>query len=412
MIVDSNNTSLKSLELFTGAGGLALGMSRAGFAHAALVELNVNACESLRDNSKRLREMKGWPVHQLDVHDFDFQPYAGGVALIAAGAPCQPFSLGGKHAGHADSRNLFPQVFRAVRETHSPAVVIENVKGLLRASFKPYFDYIVSSLSAPDVTPKKSEDWIAHKSRLERMLKTGRYEGVRYKVSHTLFNAADYGVPQRRERVFIVALRADLEVQWIAPRTTHSEEALLYAKWIDGSYWRDHGLRQPKRPKELNPRLQRLENSFVPPQTHRWRTVRDALIGLPEPVDYEPNRNFFNHVGNPGARTYPGHTGSPLDEPAKTLKAGDHGVPGGENILRRANGSVRYFTVREAARLQGFPDDYNFSGAWSEGFRQLGNAVPVELAQVVGSRVRELLEKSRAKWADRALGEASLERVA
>jgi DNA (cytosine-5)-methyltransferase 1 len=86
-----------------------------------------------------------------------------------------------------------------------------------------------------------------------------------------------------------------------------------------------------------------------------------------------------------------GHTGSPLDEPAKTLKAGDHGVPGGENILVQPDGSIRYFTVREAARIQTFPDDYVFHGAWSETMRQLGNAVPVQLGAVVASSVRQKL---------------------
>jgi DNA (cytosine-5)-methyltransferase 1 len=107
------------------------------------------------------------------------------------------------------------------------------------------------------------------------------------------------------------------------------------------------------------------------------------------------SKRFANHVGNPGARTYTGHTGSPWDEPSKTLKAGDHGVPGGENILRREDGSVRYFTVREAARLQTFPDEYVFRGAWCEGFRQLGNAVPVDLACAVATSVRERLERPR-----------------
>ena len=99
-----------------------------------------------------------------------------------------------------------------------------------------------------------------------------------------------------------------------------------------------------------------------------------------------------HHFGNPGARAYPGHTGSPYDQPAKTLKAGDHGVPGGENMLVRADNSVRYFTVREAARLQTFPDAYQFAGAWVECFRQLGNAVPVKMARLLAERVADQLE--------------------
>jgi DNA (cytosine-5)-methyltransferase 1 len=119
-----------------------------------------------------------------------------------------------------------------------------------------------------------------------------------------------------------------------------------------------------------------------------WRTVRDALTGLPEPeFDPEAALSFADHRFQPGVKFYPGHTGSSLDFPAKTLKAGDHGVPGGENALVRIDGSGRYFTVRESARLQTFPDSYKFGGSWSEAMRQLGNAVPVTLARAVGVAV-------------------------
>jgi DNA (cytosine-5)-methyltransferase 1 len=107
-------------------------------------------------------------------------------------------------------------------------------------------------------------------------------------------------------------------------------------------------------------------------------TVRDALVGLGEP------NGQANHVFQPGARVYPGHTGSPLDQPAKALKAGDHGVPGGENMMVLDDGSVRYFTTREAARLQGLPDTYLFPRSWSESMRQIGNAVPAPLAEALG----------------------------
>jgi DNA (cytosine-5)-methyltransferase 1 len=120
--------------------------------------------------------------------------------------------------------------------------------------------------------------------------------------------------------------------------------------------------------------------------------VRDALVGLPDP-EHKPvlARRFHNHRYQGGARSYPGHTGSPLDLPAKTLKAGVHGVPGGENMLLRPDGSVRYFTVRESARLQTFPDTYRMHGSWTESMRQLGNAVPVELARVIGDGVASRL---------------------
>lgn len=386
---------LSSVELFTGAGGLALGVAKAGFHHQAVVEWNHDACCSLRDNSARLNVMRGWPIFEGDVRDFDFQPFADRVSLLAAGAPCQPFSLGGKHRGHADDRNMFPEVFRAVREVLPPAVIVENVKGLLRTSFRPYFNYILSALSAPEMPARSAESWEEHATRLDAAIKRNRVRGTRYRVSFQLVNAADFGVPQRRERVFIIAFRDDLDVEWECLKPTHSEDSLLFAKWVDGSYWKEHGLRPQPVPDRFVPRVQRLRSVFselANANVKRWITVRDALRGLPEPIDYEPHPSIPNHFGNPGARAYPGHTGSPWDEPAKTLKAGDHGVPGGENMLRRDDGSVRYFSVREAARLQTFPDDYVFQGAWTEGFRQLGNAVPVELARVVASEVRRVLD--------------------
>jgi DNA (cytosine-5)-methyltransferase 1 len=96
-----------------------------------------------------------------------------------------------------------------------------------------------------------------------------------------------------------------------------------------------------------------------------------------------------------GAKQYVGHTGSLLDEPSKTIKAGGHGVPGGENMIVLDDGSVRYYTVREAARIQTFPDDYFFPCSWTESMRQIGNAVPVKLGALVADSVRRTLFSSK-----------------
>jgi DNA (cytosine-5)-methyltransferase 1 len=383
------------IELFTGAGGLALGVARAGFEHVALVEWDHDACETLRANMGRVEDMKHWQLFEGDVRDFDFRPYADRVTLLAAGAPCQPFSLGGKHKGASDHRNMFPEVFRAVRELRPQAVLLENVKGLLREAFAPYLEYILLQLSKPDLPPKPREDWRSHKLRLQR----ADGGGLRYSVAHQLVNCADFGVPQRRERVFIVGFRSDLDISWRELPAAHSYEALLYAQWIDGSYWREHGMKKPRTPDQLRSRLLSIDLMF-PPSAKRWSTVRDALGGLPPPVDLKESPRVLNHVGNPGARAYPGHTGSPYDLPAKTLKAGDHGVPGGENTLQSEDHSVRYFSVREAARLQTFPDEYEFKGPWSECLRQLGNAVPVRMAQAMASAVKSGLRVApgRKPW--------------
>jgi DNA (cytosine-5)-methyltransferase 1 len=128
--------------------------------------------------------------------------------------------------------------------------------------------------------------------------------------------------------------------------------------------------------------------SLFQPEEKPWVTVREAISDLPCP---KSTNEFNNHQFKSGAKSYPGHTGSPIDEPSKTLKAGDHGVPGGENMIRYNDGSIRYFTVREAARIQTFPDDYHISGAWTECMRQIGNAVPVTLAEVVSKSVYAVL---------------------
>jgi DNA (cytosine-5)-methyltransferase 1 len=386
---------MTSFELFTGAGGLALGIAAAEFEHVGLAEWNRDACASLRSNAERIPAMRGWPIHEGDVRELAFSRWAGRVNLLAAGAPCQPFSLGGKHRGYRDDRNMFPEVFRATRELWPEMVVIENVKGLLRKSFRDYFEYIELQLSLPEFSPEEGEDWRQHKARLSKLLESPPRDALRYVVRHQLLNAADFGVPQRRERVFITAFRSDLGVRWKGLRPTHTQDALLHAQYVTGTYWEEHGLDPLPCPDRFTRRVNRLAQRGPDLFDGRWRTVWDAVHDLPQPVDGQEYPGWHGHVGQRGAKIYPGHTGSPLHEPAKTLKAGAHGVPGGENMLRRHDGSVRYFTVRESARLQTFPDDYHFKGAWGEAMRQLGNAVPVDLGRAVAGELMRIYDSAR-----------------
>jgi DNA (cytosine-5)-methyltransferase 1 len=205
-------------------------------------------------------------------------------------------------------------------------------------------------------------------------------------------NAANYGVPQKRERVIIVGFRSDLAVEWSFPEATHTLESLLVDQWVTGVYWERHQIAKRNRPAmsaRLAGRVERLKYEASLFGSDPWRTVRDAICDLPDP-EKEPSM-LANHQYNAGARSYVGHSGSPFDEPAKTLKAGDHGVPGGENMLLMPDGRIRYFTVRESARLQTFPDDYVLHGAWTEAMRQLGNAVPVVLGETVAVEIRKKL---------------------
>lgn len=382
---------MRSVELFVGAGGLALGLSQAGFEHLLVADFDRHACATIRENQRRgVAHVAGWPLREIDVRGLDYSDIPEGVELLAGGPPCQPFSLGGKHRAHQDERDMFPEMVRAVRSIRPKAVMVENVRGLMRPGFAKYFSYIVLQLTYPEIASKSEESWSSHLSRLERYHTAGKPDGLHYRVVFRTLNAADHGVPQTRERVVIVGLRADLNVEWSFPAQTHSREELLFDQWITGEYWERHRIPKRRRPERPSGFEMRMDRSSLPLHlAEPWRTVRDALADLPTPSPEEPR--IANHRFQPGARPYPGHTGSMLDWPAKTLKAGVHGVPGGENMVVLENGSVRYFSVREAARLQTFPDQYVFSGAWSENMRQLGNAVPVALGEIVSRNIRRIL---------------------
>jgi DNA (cytosine-5)-methyltransferase 1 len=383
---------LTSVELFAGAGGLGMGLTLAGFRHRAVVEWNQWACDTIRRNQSLAHPLvAGWTLYQGDVRGIDYASIQGPIDVVAGGPPCQPFSMGGKHKAYADARDMFPAMADAVRRLRPRAFIVENVKGLTRPAFADYFVYVLARLEFPEIVRADGEAWTDHARRLLRHKASGRRTGLGYAVSFRLLNAADYGVPQKRERVFIVGFRTDLSMNWSFPEPTHSREALFVDQWRSGDYWERHRVPQSLRgPAPGAIPGSRTEGVFG--GSRPWRTVRDALDGLPDP-EFAPAaaRQIQNHAFQPGARFYPGHTGSPLDLPAKTLKAGDHGVPGGENALVRLDGTGRYFTVRESARLQTFPDSYLVDGSWSEAMRQLGNAVPVALAHVVGGSVARTL---------------------
>jgi len=377
---------MRSIELFAGGGGLALGAHMAGFTTEVVAEWDRWCCDTLREN-----QAVGHPlvqdidIREADVRGIDWSVYEGQIDLVSGGPPCQPFSGGGKGLAHCDPRDMFPVTANVIRLIRPKAFIVENVRGLTRARFTDYFTYIQLRLSHPELVQRDTETWAEHFSRLQAE-HTSVQDDLRYNVVTTVVNAADYGVPQQRWRVFMVGFRADMDAEWSFPEPTHSAEMLRVSQEETGEYWDRHKVAHQHRP---------MRADGVPATESRtgtlaWRTIRDAISDLPDPVTRE-SRVFLNHVLQPGARAYPGHTGSFIDQPAKALKAGVHGVPGGENMLRLPDGSVRYFTVREAARLQTFPDRYVLHGPWTEAMRQLGNAVPVMLAQIVASSVHEHL---------------------
>lgn len=385
----------RSVELFAGGGGMALGMFNAGFEHEQLIELDPRACKVLESNAERSPNLwKKENVRNMDVHDWLKEaPRLGlvDIDLVAGGPPCQPFSISGAHAGESDGRNGFPAAVETVRALRPKCFVFENVLGLLRPSFKPYYDYIFDQLSKPSVKPKTGggEHWTEHHARI---LRTKR-AGLTYRVHRQVIEAANVGVPQTRKRVFLIGIREEVPGwdRWTDVPLTHDRDALLRDQWVIGSYWKRHGIKRPETPELYRARVEALRSADELVERKPWRTTRDAIAALPKPSDGKDAPDVLNHRGIPGARTYPGHQGGWIDWPAKTLKAGVHGVAGGEGMIRLRNGSVRYLTVRESARIQTFPDNYEIPGTRTAAMRALGNAVAVDVAEIIGKKLRVLL---------------------
>lgn len=382
---------MRSAELFAGCGGLAMGSSLSGFRHELMAEFDFDAVETIRHNrAAGIAHVEHWPVDQLDVRHIDWSAHRG-LDLISGGPPCQPFGIGGKKMGQADARDMWPEAVRAVREGRPRAFLFENVRNLAGPRFRDYLDWIVAHLERPSMTRNPGETPRDHAARLR-----ASSTQPEYRACWQVVNAADLGAAQIRHRVIIIGLRADQGVEPTPMPTTHSRDRLLWDQYVTGVYWDRHGLKRRPAPARRDDarRVEALRAHGVKPEGEPWRTVRDALTDLGDP------NGKNGHVPQPGARVYPGHTGSSLDLPAKALKAGDHGVPGGENMMVRDDGSVRYFTKREAARLVGLPDEFTFPRSWSESMRQMGNAVPVELALAAARRVLDLLS-SRPSLASR-----------
>ncbi|MFD4398474.1 DNA cytosine methyltransferase [Kitasatospora sp. NPDC058478] len=423
------------VELFAGAGGLAMAVHRAGFRPLLFNEFAKRACETLEANgAKRLPDGEKpteapepgqkVPLVAGDVQDLEMGYLKGQVDVLAGGPPCQPFSLGGVAKGDEDKRNMFPQMFKAVRQMQPRAVICENVRGLLRPSFKDYFQYILRELELPFEERGEGVDWREHNDKLiERLaqepddLKLDDLK-KRYKVVMTPVNAADYGVPQIRNRVIIVAFRRDLNVdiglfkKLVQP--THSETALIRSMMDGGGYWQRHADVESHVRESVKKRLPKVapkDDGLLP-----WYTLRDAIKGigdnkpLPEITEDMLDRTeryikgFTEHIGWPGARIYDGHTPNELDRPAKTVKAGVHGVPGGESVMLTdelmSDGVTykhRYMTVRETARVMTFPDTWELKGPRGEKMRQLGNAVPVVLGEVFAKAVAAVLDEAEER---------------
>ena len=310
--------NLTSIELCAGAGGQAQGLERAGYAHEALVEIDGHCRSTL------LLNRPDWNVlqeEQADLTKFDGAPYKG-IDLLAGGLPCPPFSIASKQLGSADERNLFPDALRIIDETRPQAIMIENVRGFLGAVFSDY------------------------RQKLKRQLSRLGYE-----TDWHLFNASDFGVPQLRPRVVIVAIlkdKADL-FSWptgsgINPATVGETLFDLMAErgWRGARKWRDQA--DEIAPTIVGGSKKHGGPDLGPTRARRaWATLGVDGLGI---SDLPPERDF---VGMPR------------------------------------------LTVRMVARLQGFPDEWVFSGRKTPAYRQVGNAFPPPVAEAVAAKLKEAL---------------------
>ena len=339
--VDNSVTPLKDykvLELFAGAGGLAIGLEKAGIKCVALNEIDKWACQTLRENRPN------WNVLEGDIKAFDFTKYKDEVDIVTGGFPCQSFSYAGKRLGLDDARGtLFYEFARVVKEINPPICLGENVKGLLSHDKGKTIQGMISIL-----------DEIG-------------YNVVPVKVLKAIY----YNVPQKRERVILVGIRKDIDVKYNYPKQ-HTKiynliDALKKGDLYDCDVPKSEGSKYPEHKKEVL--------DLVPPKGY-WRNL---------PLDIQKEymgKSFYLGGGKTGiARRIA------WDEPSLTLTCS----PAQKQTERCHPDETRPFTVREYARIQTFPDDWKFSGSISQQYKQIGNAVPCNLGQEVGYSVVKFL---------------------
>lgn len=338
--------SYKSVELFAGAGGLALGLEKAGLDAILLNEIDKDACATLRTNRP------SWNVICNDISKIDFSFLKNKVDFLSGGFPCQAFSYAGKKLGFEDTRGtLFFEFARAIKEIQPRVFLGENVKGLLKHNQGNTLKTIKSVLN--DLG----------------------YVVIEPKVLKAIF----YRVPQKRERLLIVGIRKDLaegvNFSWPSPysRIMNLRDALYSGELFNTDVPESIGQKYPTRKKEILSHV---------PQGGYWRNL---------PIDLQKEfmkKSFYLGGGKTGmARRLS------LDEPSLTLTCS----PSQKQTERCHPLETRPLTVREYARIQTFPDEWNFSGSMSSRYKQIGNAVPVNLASAVGKSLVALLNSIEEK---------------
>ena len=329
-VMKSESTGMTTLELFAGAGGTALGLENAGFDNIMLSEIDHDACETLRMNRPC------WNVVEGDVHDLDFTEFEGKVTLLQGGVPCQAFSYAGKSKGFGDTRGtLFFEFARAISECRPDVIMMENVRGLLTHD------------GGKTIT-----------TMLKKLMDIG------YKVAVKVLRAQFLDVAQKRERLVILGYRKDLDMPILFPK----QDGALMTLWdAIGDCPKSDGASYPQRKKEIL--------DLVPPGGY-WKD-------LPVDLQKEYLKGSYHLSG--------GKTGMARrlawNEPSLTLTC----APAQKQTERCHPDETRPLTVREYARIQSFPDEWEFAGSQGSRYKQIGNAVPVNMGYHVGRAVLAML---------------------
>lgn len=334
------NYEYNVLELFAGAGGLAVGMEKAGLKCVALNEIDKHACETLRKNRPN------WNVLEGDVKNFNFTEYHNQVDVVTGGFPCQAFSYAGKRMGFEDARGtLFYEFARVVKEVNPPICIGENVKGLLSHDSGKTLTGMISIL-----------DEIGYNVMPVKVLK-----------------AINYKVPQKRERLILVGIRKDINQKYEYPKPYKKiynlSDALKKGELFSSNVSKSAGAKYPESKKSVL--------DLVPPKGY-WRDL---------PLEIQKDfmgASFYLGGGKTGMARRIG-----WDEPCLTLTCS----PAQKQTERCHPDETRPFTVREYARIQTFPDDWEFSGSTAHQYKQIGNAVPVNLGREVGYSIIKFLNE-------------------
>ena len=231
---------------------------------------------------------------------------------------------------------MFPEAVRAVRETQPEAFIFENVKGLLRKSFSSYFNYILLQLQHPEIVKKENMTWEEHMSLPEKHHTAGHDDGLFlqccFSIAECLAELRCAAIPAP---CYYRRFRSDSNISWSFPNATHSQESLLYSKWVTGDYWQEHDMKKPSEMPLSTAQLRSVRRAVEETDTplQRWQTVRDAIGDLPNPADEHGVGAYYNHEFRDGARIYAGHSGSKMDEPSKTIKLAHTAYPAAKTWL-------------------------------------------------------------------------------